>query len=169
MQASKSSISFYDIIFSIGSGKIKFLKLLDFCVGSVLAGILPSRKQVSVNTAIKNILIIRPGGIGDAVFLLPILNALRQQYPQLKIDILCESRNAQVFQSQQEHHRVNVFDYNCCEDLWHILHTPYSLVVDTEQWHYLSAIVSYFVKTPYRVGFATRRWRAGSAVRCRLA
>ena len=44
---------------------------------------------------IKNILIIRPGGIGDAIFLLPVIKALKNE--GVIIDILCENRNAQVF------------------------------------------------------------------------
>jgi ADP-heptose:LPS heptosyltransferase len=99
------------------------------------------------------ILVIRPGGIGDAVLLIPALRALRKIYPGARLDILCEKRNA------------GVFDFCACADAVYLYDSPgglarclsnaYSLVVDTEQWHRLSAVVARLTGAPVRAGFAT--------------
>jgi len=144
-------ISFLDIIFSIASFRVKSFKILDYLVGGLLAFLLPSLLKRECPKKINNILIIRPGGIGDAIFLLPILKALKNQ--GLIIDILCEKRNAEVFTSQAHlFNRIFIYD----QDPFAVFAHSYDLVVDTEQWHYLSALTAYFVKSPYKAGFATR-------------
>ncbi|PYT09891.1 MAG: glycosyltransferase family 9 protein, partial [Acidobacteria bacterium] len=38
-------------------------------------------------------LVIRPGGIGDAVLFYPMLRALREAWREVKIEVLAERRN----------------------------------------------------------------------------
>jgi ADP-heptose:LPS heptosyltransferase len=38
--------------------------------------------------------------------------------------------------------------------------TIYDVVIDTEQWHYLSALTAYLARSSYKIGFATRPQRA---------
>ena len=150
-----SKINFSDILSSEGAWSFKSIKMLDHFLGALIAFILPKQTiHVSSNQSIRQILVIRPGGIGDAVFLLPILKLLKAQ--GVSVDILCESRNAEVFVSQG----YSVYFYNQFESLGQVLRNSYDAVVDTEQWHYTSAIISYFLKTKYRIGFATRTLRA---------
>ena len=145
-------VGFSDILFSHGRWSLKIFKIIDYLLGSLVAGILPPQEiSSSFHNATARVLIIRPGGIGDAVFLLPILKALKAK--GVSVDILCEKRNEQVFSSQG----YPTYFYN---QLGGVLSKPYDAIVDTEQWHYLSAIVSYFGKTEYRIGFATRPLRA---------
>ena len=153
MKMFPEAISFLDILHSIASPRIKFIKIFDHLIGGAIAFLLPSKPQKELPSSIKNILIIRPGGIGDAVFLLPILKALKKQ--GLVIDILCEQRNAEVFTSQgfpQVSLRALFFR------AWQS--KMYDVVIDTEQWHYLSAVIAYFVRSSYKIGFATRPNRA---------
>jgi len=148
-------ISFLDIFYSIASFRIKLLKIFDYLAGGAIAFVLPSLAREECPKRINNILIIRPGGIGDAIFLLPILKALSNQ--GLIVDILCEKRNAEVFTSQA--HLLNrIFLYD--QDPFAIFAHSYDLVIDTEQWHYLSALTGYFIQSSYKVGFATRVNRA---------
>ncbi|MCL1910429.1 MAG: hypothetical protein FWG05_05800, partial [Kiritimatiellaeota bacterium] len=61
-----------------------------------------SRPQIGAErrTLTKNkgpILVIRPGGMGDAVMSIPMIRALRAVAPSRRIDIICESRNEAVF------------------------------------------------------------------------
>ena len=148
-------ITFFDIFRSQGSWILKGLKFKDYFWGTLVAFILPKQKiEDSFPQPIRKILIIRPGGIGDAVFLLLILKNLKAK--GIFIDILCESRNAEVFSSQG----YSVFFYNQLGSLGRVLKNSYDVVIDTEQWHYSSAIMSYFSKTNYRIGFATRPLRA---------
>ncbi len=150
-----SSISLSDIIRSEGTWSLKFFKLADYFLGTLLCSLVPAQRTLeSAPGPVTQILIIRPGGIGDAVFLLPILKILRSQ--GMAIDILCEKRNAGVFAAQGYpaylYNEIGQFDF--------VLKKSYDAVIDTEQWHYLSALVAYFVKARYKIGFSTRPLRS---------
>ena len=148
-------ISFFDIFRSIAPLQIKLFKMIDHILGGLTAFLLLPLSKKQLPSEFKRILIIRPGGVGDAVFLLPILKVLKNK--DIIIDILCEKRNAEVFTSQS--HLLNtVYLYE--KQLPMVLKKSYDVIIDTEQWHYLSAIVSFFLKAEYRIGFATRPLRA---------
>lgn len=152
-----ATVSFLDIICSQGSSRLKAIKVCDHIFGGFMARLLPSARPARVNPAIiKRILIIRPGGIGDAVFLMPILRALKDQ--GYCFDILCEKRNAEVFISQ-EGLCSEVWRYDVFSEFRRIFFKSYDAVVDTEQWHFSSALVATFARTEIRVGFATRKLR----------
>lgn len=106
----------------------------------------------------RRVLVIRPGGIGDAVLLFPMLQAMREAWPGLHLDVLAEGRNAGLFRANGVVDRV--LRYDRLGDLRRVLRGRYDLVVDSEQTHYLSATVALFTRAPVRVGFATnrRRW-----------
>lgn len=148
------------ILFSSGSFRIKLLKLLDFFFGTLLACVSPIRKQPrSLPTYPQKMLIIRPGGIGDAVFLLPVLKALRTTYPSLKINILCENRNAEPFHA----HPLlvdQIFLYHSWHDLTSLFKHAYDVIIDTEQWHLLSAVIASRLHAQTTIGFATRPLRS---------
>jgi ADP-heptose:LPS heptosyltransferase len=148
------TINLLDILHSHGPWSLKIVKVVDYVFGSALAFILPAHSVTSMANPVKKVLVIRPGGIGDAVFLLPILKNLKAQ--GLDIHILAEPRNVEVFTSQG----YDVFCYHRPNSLVQVIRTSYDVVIDTEQWHYLSAILSYFLRTPHRIGFATRSLRA---------
>ncbi len=153
-------IGFWQIICSVGSLKIKFLKLIDFYLGSILAFLLPAReKKTKPTVPLTRLLIIRPGGIGDAVFLVPFLRALRKSNPMLKIGVLCEKRNAEIF-CLQKGLVDELWVYDTISSFFNLYRNRFDLIIDTEQWHYLSALVAYFLKAPHTIGFATRRLRA---------
>lgn len=98
-------------------------------------------------------LLIRPGGIGDAVYLLPTISLLKQQYPDVIIDVLAEQRNAAIF-SMSPHVRT-IFHYDKPRELLACLKMRYDMVIDSEQWHRLSAVVAAFIKSDLRIGFGT--------------
>jgi len=159
MSNSKIKIGLYAILKSSGSPKIKFIKSLDYIIGSVMAFLLPPKQsQEYKQEGIDKILIIRPGGIGDAVFLLPIIKHIHAKNPKLIIDILCEKRNAEIF-SSQVYLNLNVYKYDDLKELFSVFKNQYDAVIDTEQWHYLSAITAYFLKPKISSGFATRERR----------
>jgi len=148
-------ISFLDIFYSIAPLPMKLFKALDYLAGGMAAFLSPSLPGKSPPKKIQKILIIRPGGIGDAVFLLPILKVLKDQ--GLIIDILCEKRNVEVFNSQSRlFNKVYLYDQQPLA----VFANYYDVVVDTEQWHYLSALTACFVPSSYKIGFATRPRRA---------
>jgi len=129
----------------------QILKAIDPLVGRL--GMLLPRPEGKPNLAPQSALFIRPGGIGDAVLLIPAIRALRVRYPDVAVDILAERRNAGVFSLCPEVRLV------CCYDIpsefFSILRSRYDFVIDTEQWHRLSSVVARIVRAGVRIGFAT--------------
>jgi len=137
-------------------GVLSILKLIDSVVGCPLCTLIscPGFRKVS---EVSKVLIIRPGGIGDAVLLGSTINSLKNSYPGCHITILAERRNAEVF------HLINNVDKVLCYDRPHefiqALRGSYDVVIDTEQWYRLSAVVARLVRAPVKIGFATNERR----------
>jgi len=106
---------------------------------------------------LKRFLLIRPGGIGDAVHLIPAIQCLKQAHPSATIDILAEKRNAAVFSLCPEVDQV--LRYDCPRDFLSIFHRKYDVIIDTEQWHRLSAVVARLIRSDCKIGFATNERR----------
>ena len=137
--------------------KIEGLKKFDGIFGRLACS--ASRLLVSPRKEEKKdnpkILIIRPGGIGDAVLLFPALKELRQEFPDSEIDILAEKRNAGIFSLSPHINRVIKYDISPPSTMYNVFKSNYDIVIDTEQWHRLTAAVSYITKSPIRIGFDT--------------
>ncbi len=151
-------INLLDIFYSQASLKLKLIKSADFCFGSLLCALLRGRESVPAPKILNRVLIIRPGGLGDSIFLLPTLRAFRKQWPAIKIDILCERRNEDVFLSQQDLFR-HVWSYDRFTQFFEVWKQKYDIVIDTEQWHYASALIAYFLKSDMKIGYGTRPLR----------
>lgn len=154
----KDHITLPDVLFSPGTLGIKTLKMIDLILGTAGALFIRPKSKKNRPQNPSRILIIRPGGIGDAIFLLPILKFLKNNNRTLHIDILCERRNCQVFLSQP--HIVNkTYIYTSLKDLLSVLKNSYDILIDTEQWHYLSALLGCFIRCDHSTGFASRSLR----------
>lgn len=101
------------------------------------------------------ILIIRPGGIGDAVLLFPALKEIAHSFPESIIDVLAERRNSGIFSLCPFINSVILYDDKPPSGLITIIRDKYDVVIDTEQWHRLTAAVSYMTGAPVRAGFQT--------------
>jgi len=136
---------------------IRSLKKIDGVLGPLLLRLATSRRPKSrlsdLKQEINRILIIRPGGIGDAVLLIPSLKVLRGIMPYVQIDILCEPRNRGIFSGSPFVDKV--FNYRDFKDLFHMRKIHYEIVVDTEQSHFLSAVLVSKFRRSLKVGFAT--------------
>lgn len=153
-------IGIKEIFLSSGSFRTKALKLADLLLGTRAARFMKKEEGVSFSPfEITSVLVIRPGGIGDAVFLLPFLRILAAKRPDLAVDILCEERNAQIFLSQPGLYR-KIFYYDSLRSLSTLSAMRYTLIIDTEQWHYLSVLLARWLRPRYLAGFATRPLRA---------
>jgi ADP-heptose:LPS heptosyltransferase len=138
--------------------RVRLLKTVDALVGrfaAFFACLIPLAPSKSGQ--IDSILIIRPGGIGDAVLLVPAILAIRSKYPSAKICILAERRNSAVFNLCPEVDQVLRYDLPL--ELFTAVRGYYDLVIDTEQWHRLSAVVARLTRAPLLVGFGTNRRR----------
>jgi ADP-heptose:LPS heptosyltransferase len=132
---------------------IRLLKKFDSVIGHVSASLFPSPTPAKQSNPIASLLLIRPGGIGDAVLLAPAIYFLKNTYPTLRITVLAEQRNVGAFLLIPG--VDNVLCYDRCRDFILALRGRYDVVVDTEQWHRLSAVVARITSAPLKIGFAT--------------
>lgn len=132
--------------------KITFLKHVDRIIGTLASRLLPPPVEAHVAVP-SSFLIIRPGGIGDAVLLVPALDALKQKFPGAVIDILAEKRNGAIFKLCASVNKVLLYDRGM--ELLLSLRSRYDVVIDTEQWHRLSAVVCRLTRSARKIGFSS--------------
>ena len=144
---------------------IGMMKTLDAVIGRLAVSLAARPAIKATPSPISAILLIRPGGIGDAVHLIPALNAIKAAYPGAAIDILAEKRNSAIFGLSS--HVRHVFHYHRPAELIRCLRTSYDAVIDTEQWHRLSAVVARMTCAPLLIGFATNERRGCLPIPCR--
>lgn len=132
--------------------QIRLLKSIDGVVGGLLASVLPAGQAREVAEP-KRLLLIRPGGIGDAVLLIPAIVALRTKFPEAHISVLAERRNASAFALCPAVDQLLLYDVS--SGLLRATRGCYDVVIDAEQWHRLSAVVARITGAPVSIGFAT--------------
>jgi ADP-heptose:LPS heptosyltransferase len=133
--------------------KIQMLKFIDRLIGKCAVSFMSTILNATGPGSQRTFLLIRPGGIGDAVLLMPALRSLKNAFPNAEIDILAEKRNRQVFTFNR--HVRSVYAYDNPVNLLKVLGIKYDVVIDTEQFHRLSVVVAKLTGTPMLVGYAT--------------
>ncbi len=138
--------------------KIEGLKRFDGIFGRLACSL--ARASISprsdiVSESPQKILVIRPGGIGDAALLYPALRVLRENFRDSEINVLAEKRNAGILKGCHYIDNLFLYDLRPPIELFKVLRVNYDIVIDTEQWHRFTAIASYLTKAPIRVGFQT--------------
>jgi ADP-heptose:LPS heptosyltransferase len=136
------------------------LKALDRTLGAVVARVLGwcSRRPTTTKSDIlerplSRILVIRPGGIGDMLLLLPVLRLLRKHAPDAQLDVICEKRNTAALDLAGVDARALLYDRHPLGLLVTLLRQRYDLVIDTEQFHHFSAVFAWLSGAPHRIGF----------------
>jgi len=135
---------------------IKLMKRIDAVAGTLLAAALPPARGKFTGEP-RRILVIRPGGLGDALLLAPALLDLKGRFPQAELTVLAEARNAGAFQLCPAVDRV--LFYHDPAQLRQAVAGRFDLVIDSEQWHRLSAVVTRLTRAPLLIGFATNNRR----------
>lgn len=131
-----------------------FLKKVDGVIGSFLARMWPRPKPVmGALPSDSRLLLIRPGGIGDAVLLVPAIGRLREVFPLARIEVLAEQRNRGAFALCPDIDQVLCYDSP--RELWAALSSGYDVVIDSEQWHRLSALVARMIRSKMKIGYGT--------------
>jgi ADP-heptose:LPS heptosyltransferase len=105
--------------------------------------------------AVRRLLVIRPGGIGDAVLTWPMLRALAGCYPGAAIDVLAESRNAGVYAGGGPLARVYRYDDEPWQTWRTLRRNAYDVVLDTEQYHHGSTLLANALRPTFLCGFDT--------------
>lgn len=134
--------------------KLRVLKQIDMVAGKLACHLFPPPQKTTLPSGERlQILLIRPGGIGDAVLLAPTIVALRNTYPLATLSVLAEKRNAGVFPLISGLDQI--WRYDQPDQLLQAIRSKPDLVIDTEQWHRLSAVVSRVTGAKYSLGYAT--------------
>ena len=136
---------------------IRLMKLLDAAIGRIATSVLPAPLCVNTPSTITSLLLIRPGGIGDSVLLAPSIQSIKNSYPSANITILAELRNAGIFSLIPGVDKLLCYDRP--REMFQALLSRYDVVIDSEQWHRLSAVVARFVSAPVKIGFGTNERR----------
>ena len=132
----------------------RLIKFSDSIFGPILIKAIPTlRRKKFPPDSMEQILVIRPGGIGDAALLLPVLKTAVKANPDLKIDILCEHRNKGVFNAVPFIRQI--YSYQSIHDVRLVLRNCYDIVIDTEQSHLLSAGMVRLLNPAFSAGFDT--------------
>jgi lipopolysaccharide heptosyltransferase II len=133
--------------------KIELLKRLDDVAGMLCCSLLPRAGEQACDVDVQSILIIRPGGIGDAVLLAPAIGELNKEFPKATITVLAEKRNAGAFALIPG--VTKVLRYDVLTEFTIAFQRKPDLIIDTEQWHRLSAVVARLIGAGIRIGFGT--------------
>lgn len=138
--------------------KADLLKFIDATAGAFLCWAMrPFYVQKAVPPAVNNperILVIRPGGMGDMILLFPVLRALRRNHPDATIDLICETRNLEIVALCGVGLTTLPYDSSPFKVLAALRRNTYSMVIDSEQFHHFSAILTAFSQAPVRIGFS---------------
>ena len=145
------------------SGRVRLLKFLDGTAGLALCWVLGYARHALVRKphitsgfqgkAVSRLLVIRPGGMGDMVVLLPVLQRLESEFPGATIDLVCEQRNLGVLRLAGREQHALAYDAAPFRLLRHLLTHRYDAAIDTEQFHHFSAIMALLSRAPIRIGF----------------
>lgn len=106
-------------------------------------------------------LVIRPGGLGDALMSIPFLRALKQAFPTSHVTVICVKKNRAALKHVPFHDAVVVLDdlANAWSNLKRIRSGGFDLVFDLEPYRRTSSIVGWASGAPTRVGFDTNSRR----------
>lgn len=137
-------------------------KAIDALVGGLLCQILGNlnfwfRRRTSIPDVkpdnIRRILVIRPGGMGDMIILLPVLKTLQEEFPNAIIELVCERRNMDVLKLAGLERDGVAYDSHPLRFFLMLARQRYDVVIDTEQFHHFSAVFAFVCGAPVRIGF----------------
>lgn len=139
-----------------------FLKLVDALAGSLLCRLFGRLPSVAVDNEsailphaeqVRRILVIRPGGMGDMIVLLPVIRLLQKHFANARIDMACEKRNLDVLRLSGISCRAFAYDANPFAFLNALRKGAYDIAMDTEQFHNFSVLFAFLSGAPARIGF----------------
>jgi len=141
--------------------RLRLLQALDARVGSALVRTVRPRARETHRGplgTVARVLVIRPGGLGDALLLWPLLDALRAAWPGAAFDVLAEGRNAGAFSLDPAHAgslRVLRYDESPVRAFRELRRRHYDLIIDTEQYHHFSSVLANALAPRWLCGFRT--------------
>ncbi len=137
--------------------KRKTTILFDKLVGEPVFNLLSKSKgknKPAINKKkIKNILLIRPGGIGDFLLNIPAFKELKRKFPKSKIDILLFKRNEFCRQYYSNFNKITVIDKPKELAKFILSKKNYEVCIDFDQHRKIPSILCLLSKAPVKIGF----------------
>jgi len=112
----------------------------------------------------KKIIFVKFAAVGDIVLLIPTLKLLKKKFPDAEIDFLCTNINSGIIKTIPFLDNVIVCKvYDFIKNPFYFLRfvkmlrkKQYDLLIDAEQWSRIDAIISFFIRKKFSVGFRTK-------------
>ena len=110
---------------------------------------------------LNHFLVIRPGGAGDGLMSIPLLKALKKNFPDCKITLLCVKKSKSGLQFSNFYDELYVIDdvKTFTKNLKIILRNKYDVVFDLEQFRRITSVITYLTKAEIKIGFDTNNRR----------
>lgn len=134
---------------------------LDFALGVPAVRLLSlfGARRLSRPESIRKLLIIKLAAMGDTVLLIPVLRSLRRAYPDIQLDWLASPINQALASTVPYVNRLHIWsnkiNTGTLASFRHLKNESYDVVIDFEQWARGTALLSFFLGIPIRVGFDT--------------
>jgi lipopolysaccharide heptosyltransferase II len=145
------------------------MRLMDRHLGSVLCGCFSLVKRMERRFQrspeeplhLQKILVTKYFGMGSLILASPMVRALRQRYPNARIDLLTIEQNRALSEILPIFDKVHTVDTRTLRSvvksmlsaLHRIRREKYDVVIDAEFFSRLSSLVTYLVRARYSVGF----------------
>src|SRR3989338_1734945 len=143
-------------------------KFIDRFLGAPACAILSLKRKKEISEDIKSIAIIQLWGIGETILTLPAIKRLKSSFPKSKIDIVCTSRNKDVYKGQAFIDGLNIMNIDPFSIKWFMLKNlrKYDLALDMEEYLNTYAIISFFIgKSSIGYSHGIRSWLYSTKVR----
>lgn len=106
---------------------------------------------------IKNIIIIRTGGIGDALLAVPFFRKLKQEFPKSEISIITSKRNNVIIKylsRELKFHKVFLIE----KDLLKVFKNKYDVVfnLDQSKYNHITPVTTSLIRSKYKIGYDIR-------------
>lgn len=116
---------------------------------------------------VKKILLIRRNRLGDAINLLPIMHAIKKNYPDIEINVLANKYNAQIFGYCSVISHIHILNENSWLGQNFLFLNPvirklkkenFDLVIALGGYTSRLAKITYFLKSKYSVGMGSNKF-----------
>ena len=126
--------------------KVKLQRFIDHRAGdclSIMLSLFAPKKQPLKNAVPASILLVKLWAVGESILTLPLLEQLKQHYPETKIDVLTRERNKDVYTGLPFITTVHTLEEGW-KRVWS-LRNKYDIAIDAEPYLNSSALLSFLV------------------------
>lgn len=146
----------------------RLLKVFDFYAGAILILVIFvfTRRKIALPGPYKRILIIKLAAVGDTVLLVPLLRSVRRNFPKAFVAVVGTTINREIV-SWFPSYVNRFFDFRVRKAAANPLYfarfirdlrsQDFDLVLDAEQWSFITPIICRLARIPTRVGFRIYR------------